>query len=194
MEIEIQLKNDEPYCSKVLSSLSADSQGRPNPKTVSIDGNNGTMGFTPLALHLDTLQAFLPNHSLGVAGNFTGTLVNHGKYEVFGKAIYDEKQSEITPLGKINIPDDFLKKGVIPHDVQILLDQGGFAVYLERYQDRTRAKFYGHYSDREIVNIILNDLIKYPDIDVIFEDNGKLRHWEVIKGVLHLSDVNESSS
>lgn len=194
-EIEIQLKNDgEPYSSKVLSSLSADSQGRPNPKTVSIDGNHGTMGFNPLALHLDTLQAFLPNHSLGVSGKFTGTLVKHDWYEIFGKAIYDEKQSEITPLGKIKIPDDFLKKSVISHDVQVLLDQGGFAVYLERYQDKTRAKFYGHYRDEEIIIIILNDLIKVPRIDKIFEDNGRLRYWEVINGVLHLSDFEESSS
>ena len=189
-EVEIQLKNDgEPYSSKVLSSLSADSQGRSNPKTVSIDGNHGTMGIHPLALHLDTLQAFLPNHSLGVAGKFTGVLVKHDWYEIFGKVIYDEKQSERTSLGKIKIPDDFLIKSVIPHDIQILIDQEGFAVYLERCQDRTRAKFYGHCRDEEIIRIILNDLIKYPEIDIIFEDNGKMRHWETIEGVLHLSDV-----
>ncbi|MCW4050745.1 MAG: hypothetical protein NWE89_13525 [Candidatus Bathyarchaeota archaeon] len=193
-EIEIQLKNDESYCSKVLSSLSADSQGRPNPKMVSIDGNNGTMDFHPLALRLDTLQAFLPNHSLGVAGSFTGTLVNHEGYEIFGKAIYDGKQSEITPLGRIKIPDDFLKKAVIPHDIQVLLNQGGFAVYLEHYQDKTRAKFNGHCRDEEIIRIILNNLIKIPRFDKIFEDNGRLRHWEIKKGVLHLSGIEESSS
>lgn len=194
-EIEILLKNDgEPYSSKVLSSLSADSQGRPNPRKVSIDGNHGTMGFCPLALNLETLQAFLPNHSLGSAGKFTGTLVKHDWYEIFGKAIYDGKQSEITPLGKITIPDDFLKKSVIPPDIQVLLEQGGFAVYLERHQDKTRVKFYGRYGDEEIIRIILNEFIKIPEIDIIFEDNGRLRRWEIIGGVLHLRDVKLKDS
>jgi len=189
-EIEIQLINKgEPYSSKVLSSLSVDSQGQPNPRMVSIDGNHGTMGFHPLALNLETLQALLPNHSLGVAGKFTGTLVRHDQYEIFGKVIYDEKQSEIIPLGKIKIPDDLLTKSIIPNDIQILLDQGGFAVYLERYQNKIRAKFYGQYRDEELIRLILNDLIKFPQIDIKFEDNGKLRHWETIDGVLHLSDV-----
>jgi hypothetical protein len=194
-EVEILLKNGgEPYRSKVLSSLSADSQGRPNPKTVSIDGNHETMGFHPLALNLGTLQAFLPNHSLGVAGEFTGPLVKHDGYEIHGKTIYDGKQSEIIPLGKIKIPDDFLKKSEIPPDIQVIIDQGGFAVYLELTHDKIRAKFYGHKSDKDVIGIIIKYLEKIPQIDNIFEDNGRLRRWELIGDVPHLHDVKESSS
>jgi len=176
-EVEILLKNDKPYSSKVLSSLSVDSQGRHNPKTVSIDGNHGTIGFHPLALNLDTLQAFLPNHSFGVAGNFTGTLVDPDWYEIFGKTIYDEKQSEITPLGKVKIPEDILDKAEIPNDVQRIMDQGGFAVYLEFCQGKIRSKFYGHNDDEDVKKIILEHLTKIPQIDNILEDNEQLRHW-----------------
>lgn len=175
--VEILLKNDEKtYCAKVLSALSADLQGRINPRTVSI-GSHDTIGFHPIAISLDTLEAFLPTHSLNTPGFFTGTAVKHGKYEMLGKTIYDGKQSETISLGKIRIPDDFLKKSEIPHDIQVRIDEGGFAVYLEKYQRKVRAKFYGNHNDKDIEKIISAYLTGIPQIDNIIEDNGKLRQW-----------------
>jgi hypothetical protein len=79
--LEIDLRKDDVslYKSKVVSHESTP----PNPISVSIDGK-GDKSFCPLSLHLESLQAFLPHDSKGIAGNFTGPLVANGQYEIFG--------------------------------------------------------------------------------------------------------------
>lgn len=175
-EVEISLKNNTSYKRKVLS---ADSTISPNPMSISVDANGGLMGFHPLCVNLDTLDTFLPNHSLGRGGAFSGTQVRHGEYEIFGKVIYEQKQSKIVSLGKIKIPDDFLKNAKIPNDIQVITEQGGFAVYLESHQGKIRAKFYGQNNDADVKSVILKYLEQIPQIDEIIDDNGKLRQWEI---------------
>lgn len=58
-EITLEKEGSETYKSKVLS---ASSVKEPNPMSVTIDGK-GAIGFHPICLQLDTLEAFLPNHS-----------------------------------------------------------------------------------------------------------------------------------
>lgn len=181
-EVEISLKNNTHYKSKVLS---ADSTTSPNPINISVDAEGGTMGFHPLCLRLKTFETFLPKHSLGCGGNFTGTLVRHGEYEMFGKVIYDQKQSKIVFLGTIKIPDDFLKNAKIPNDIQVIIEQGGFAVYLESYQGKTRAKFFGNNKDKDTKDIILDYLEQIPQIDEVIDDNGKLRKWEIVTKIIN---------
>jgi len=182
-EVEISLKNNGiSFKSKVLS---ADSTITPNPIVISIDANRGMMGFHPLCLRFDTLETFLPNRSSGFAGNFSGKLVRHGEYELFGKVIYGQEQSKLIPISKIKIPEDFLEKAKIPNDIQITIEQGGIAVYLERYQEKVRAKFYGNNKDGDTKHIILEYLEKIPGIDKIIEDNGKLRQWEIIHEIVN---------
>jgi hypothetical protein len=189
-EVEISLKNNGmSHKSKVVS---ADSTISPNPMSIYVDANGGEMGFHPLCLKLDTLDVFLPNHPLGSGGNFTGTQVRHGKYEMFGKVIYGNEQSKTLSLGKIKLPDDFLNNAKIPNDIQVRIDQGGFAVYLESYQGKIRAKFYGKNNDNDTKDIILNYLEKIPLIDDIIDDNGKLRKWEIITKIINgsVKEVN----
>jgi hypothetical protein len=195
VEIILRKENVEIYKSKVLS---ADSTKEPNPMVVSVDANGGTTGFHPLCLKLETLEAFLPNHSLGVAGVFSGTLVSHGEYELLGKVIFDQKQSKIISLGNVKIPNDFLEKAGIPNDVQVMIDQGGFAIYLEHSRERVRAKFYGRNNDDDTKRVILNHLERIPNINEIIEDNGRLRRWEITTtivngGIRHVNliDVRE---
>jgi len=172
--VEITLKGKKKYRSKVLSSDSTDASN-PNPIWVSVDARSGTKGFHPLCFRPLNFEAFLPNHSLGVAGAFDGTLVEHGEYEVLGRVLYDDKESKIVSLGKVKIPDDFLEKAKIPNDVQVRIDQGGFAVFLERIQDKVRAKFFGHNDDNDIRKVFSEYFLgKIPQIDDILEDNGKL--------------------
>ena len=180
-EVEITLKNDgPPYRSKVLSH---DSTKTPNPMTVPVDADHGTIGFCPLCLNLATFDAVLPNHSLGVAGVFTGTPVKHGDYEIFGKVMYDEKLSKMISLGKVMIPNDLLDKAKIPNDIQVLIDQGGFAVYLELCQKKVRAKFLGHNNEEDIKKVFQKYLGKMRQIDNTIEDNGKLRRWKTISSL-----------
>jgi len=176
-EVEILLRGKENYRSKVLS---ADSTKTPNPMTVSVDAVGGTIGFHPLCLELSTLEVVLPNHSLGKAGVFTGTLVKHGEYEVLGKVLHDGRQSKIVSLGKVEIPNGLLEKAKIPNDIQVIIDQGGFAVYVERYQGKARAKFCGHHNDSDIKRIVQEYFGKIPQIDNVIEDNGRIRTWQNI--------------
>lgn len=173
--LEIILKKDgnDVYRSKVLTGDSTNPRN-PNPMTVTLDGK-ATVGFHPVCLSLDSFQAFLPNHSLGVAGNFTGTPIAHDEYEMYGKVIYDGKLGKLAYLGKINIPDDFVNKSVIPNAIQVTIDQGGFAVYVEYFQEKVRAKFFGHLND-DIVKDAFQQIKKtYPKIDDLIEINGQLQ-------------------
>jgi len=121
------------------------------------------------------LQAFLPDHSPVVAGKISGKLIKYDEYEIFGKVICDDNLGKSTYLGKINIPDDFLTKAKIPNDIQVIIDQGGFAVYAELVQGKVRAKFFGHNNDDDIKNALKRLKIKYLRIDDSIEDNGTLR-------------------
>lgn len=172
-EVEITLRKDdvEVYRSKVLSS---DSTREPNPMTLFIDGK-GKVGFHPICLRLDILQAFLPNHSLGKAGSFAGTLVKHGEYEISGRTIFDGKSGKPTSLGRINIPQDFLEKSKIPNDIQVIIDQGGFSVYAEFFEGKVRAKFYGQEITEDDIRRTLEHLQEIPKLDDMIEVNGKLR-------------------
>lgn len=182
-EVEISLKNNGiPYKSKVVS---ADSTTKPNPMSISVDANGGEMGFYPLCIRLDTLETFLPNHPLGGARAFSGTPVGDGEYEIFGKVIYGQKQSKMVSLGKIKIPDDFLNNAIIPNDIQVTIDKGGFAVYLVSHREKMRAEFYGNNNDDDIKSIILNHLEKISQIDEVIDDNGKSRQWEIITEILN---------
>jgi hypothetical protein len=185
VEITLKKKGVDVYKSKVLS---ADSTKEPNPMTVSIDAK-GTKGFHPLCLNLDSFVAFLPNHSLGIGGAFSGTLVPHGEYEIFGRVISNGKFGKLASLGKVNIPNDFVSKAKIPNDIQVTIDQGGFAVYVERNQDKVRAKFFGHNNDDDIREIFAQYLEKIPQIDDVIEDNGKLRSWRTISPISDISVV-----
>ena len=178
-EVEITLENSITYRSKVLSSNSTKT---PNPITTSVDANR-TKGFHPLCLRLHTLEAFLPNHSEGV-GAMTGTSVRHGSYEMSGIVIYDGMQSKATSLSEVKIPNDFLEKSIIPSDIQVRIDEGGFAVYLELFQGKIRTKFYGNNNDEDVKKIISNYLIH--QIDDVFEDNGKLRRWALENGNIEI--------
>lgn len=171
VEITLKKKGVEIYRSKVLSS---DSTKEPNPITISIDAK-GTKGFHPLCLNLNSFVAFLPNHPLGV-GVFSGTLVSHGEYEIFGRVMYDGKFGKLSSLGKINIPNDFVNKAKIPNDIQVTIDQGGFAVYAEFYQGRIRAKFYGHNNEGDVRRTLKHLEKDNLQIDNMIEDNGKLRN------------------
>jgi len=170
VEITLRQEGDDAYKSKVLSS---DSTKESNPMTLSIDAH-GKVGFHPLCLSLHSFQAFLPNHSLGKGGLFTGTLVRQGEYEMFGRTIFDGKSGKTISLGKINIPKDFLDKAKIPNDIQVTIDQGGFAVYAEFSEGKVRAKFHGHCNEDEIRRA-LEHLQEIPRLDDMIEDNGKLR-------------------
>ncbi len=178
-EVEVILKSGgkEVYSSKVVS---ADSTRTPNPLSVSLDPRGGTIGFHPLCLGLGTLQAFLPNHSLGVPGAFDGTLVRHGEYEVYGKVSYDGRQGESGLIGRVKVPEDFLEKSTIPNDVQVQVDQGGFAVYLVKNGESVRARIYGKHSDNDVGNMVLDYLLRIPQIDSIVDDNGRLRRWKIL--------------
>lgn len=174
--LEIILKKDgkQVYNSKVLTG-DATNPKEPNPLTVTLDGK-GNIGFHPVAVCLDSFQAFLPNHSLGVAGKFTGPLIAHDEYEMFGKVIFDDKLGKSTSLGKINIPNDFLDKAEIPNDIQIIIDQGGFAVYVELFQNNPRAKFFGNINNKEINNVLQRLRRPYPNLDRTIEVNGTARN------------------
>jgi hypothetical protein len=171
LEIVLRRNKKDAYKSKVLSSDST--EGR-NQITVSIDPE-GDKGFHPLCLNLASFQVFLPNHYLGEAGAFTGTLVAHDEYDIFGRVLYDGKSGKALPLGKIKVPDDFINKAKIPNDVQVIIDQGGFAVYVEFFQGKVRAKFFGRFTDGDVKRTLktLNEL-KFQ-VDTTIEDNGKLR-------------------
>ena len=171
LEIILRKEGKDIYCEKVVS---ANSTIVPNPMTVSIVGTR-KVGFHPVCLHLASLQAFLPDHSPVVAGKISGKLIKYDEYEIFGKVICDDNLGKSTYLGKINIPDDFLTKAKIPNDIQVIIDQGGFAVYAELVQGKVRAKFFGHNNDDDIKNALKRLKIKYLRIDDSIEDNGTLR-------------------
>jgi len=172
LEIILRKEGKDVYRSKVLTGDSTN-PSNPNPMTVTLDGE-GTVGFHPVCLHLDSFQAFLPNHSLGVAGNFAGTLIAPDEYKIFGKVICDGKLGKLTSLGKINIPDDFVNKAEIPNDIQVIIDHGGFAVYAEFFQGRVRAKFFGLVND-ENIRLALRNLERTHAIDDSIEVNGRLQ-------------------
>jgi len=167
VEITLRKEGNDVYKSKVLSS---DSTKEPNPMTISIDAH-GRVGFHPICLRLDSFEVFLPNHSLGAGGSFTGTLVKHGEYEILGRTIFDGKSGKPTYLGKIKIPNDFLDKAKIPNDIQVIIDQGGFIVYAEFFEGKVRAKFYGH-NNEEDIRRTLQYLEQIPKLDDVIEDNG----------------------
>lgn len=170
--LEITLrKEDKDVKSKVLSS---DSTREPNPMDVSIDGE-GRIGFHPVCLSLHSFEAFLPNHSLKVAGSFSGTLIPHGEYETLAKVIYDGKLGKLTSLGQIKIPDDFVNKAKIPNDIQVIIDQGGFAVYAELFQGKVRAKFFGHFTNGDVKRTLKALSEQNFQVDLTVEENGKLR-------------------
>ena len=171
LEIILRKEGKDIYCEKVLS---ADSTNQPNPMTVSIDGTR-KVGFHPACLHLASFQAFLPDHSLKVAGKISGKLIKYDEYEIFGKVICDGKLGKSTYLGKINIPADFLTKAKIPNDIQVIIDQGGFAVYAELVQGKVRAKFYGHFTDGDVKRALKALNKEYVNVDMIVEENGKER-------------------
>jgi len=79
--------------------------------TVSVDPH-GTIGFHPLC---SAVRAVLPNHSLGRPGEFTGTLVKHGDYEIFGKAFFSGRQNKTAFVGRVKILEDLLQKAAIPN-------------------------------------------------------------------------------
>jgi hypothetical protein len=167
LEISLRRENEDIYVSKVLSS---DSTEKPNPMTVSVDGD-GRKGFHPICLRLDSFEAFLPNHSLDVGGAFTGILVAHGEYEIFGRVLHNGKCGKWTPIGKIKIPNDFVDKAKIPNDIQVIIAQGGFACYAELYQGKIRARFYGNPSDGDI----RQSLEGLKNIDDMIEVNGTVK-------------------
>lgn len=171
LEIILRKEGKDIYCEKVLS---ADSTNEPNPIMVSIDGTR-KVGFHPVCLRLASFQAFLPDHSSGTAGYCSGKLIKYDEYEIFGKVIYDGKLGKLTYLGKINIPADFLTKAKIPNDIQVIIDQGGFAVYAELVKGKVRAKFFGHNNDDDIRDALQHLKRKYLRTDDLIEDNGKLR-------------------
>ena len=190
-EMEILLKEGvkEVYRSKVLS---ADSTRVPNPMATSVDVG-GTAGFHPICLELGTLRAFMPNHSQGVPGAFDGTLVRHAEYEMSARVLYDGKQSRFESLGRVKVPEDLVEKSVIPNDVQVQLDQGWFAVYLELHEHKLRARIYGKHSDDDVKRVVFYELLTRPQMDNVLEDNGKLREWKVIDlntQSLELADVS----
>jgi len=172
LQIILRKEGKDIYCVKVVS---ADSTIIPNPNTVSIVGKT-KVGFHPVCLHLDSFQAFLPDHSLGKAGKIFGKLITHDEYEMFGKVICDGKLGKLIYLAKINIPADLLTKAKIPNDIQVIIDQGGFAVYAELVQGKVRAKFFGHNNDDDIKKAL--QLLKREyrgQTDDSIEDNGRLR-------------------
>jgi hypothetical protein len=170
LEISLRKDNMDIYKSKVLSSDSTP----PNPISVSIDGE-GDKGFCPVSLRLDSFQAFLPHDSLGQAGNFTGPLIANGSYEIFGRILIEGKCGKWVSLGNIAIPSDLVDKAKVPNDIQVIIDQGGFAVYAELFQGKVRAKFFGDFTDGD-VNRTLNGLKKQKfQVDMTVEENGKLR-------------------
>ena len=156
--------------SKVLST---DSTKGPNPLNVPIDGDS-KVGFHPVCLRLRSLEAFLPNHAVA-AGNFTGTLIPHGEYELLTKVFYDGKLGKLTSLGQIKIPEDFLNKATIPNDIQVKIDQGGFAVYAELTQGKVRAKFFGKFTDGDVNRALSSLKAEHLQVDTIVEENGKQR-------------------
>jgi len=170
LEIDLRRNNISAYKAKVLSS----SATPPNPIRVSIDGE-GDASFCPVGLNLKSVQAFLPHNSLGQAGNFTGPLIANGEYEFFGRVIIEGKCGKWYSLGTMKIPSDIIEKAKIPNNIQVTIDQGGFAVYAELFQDKVRAKFFGNFTNGDVKRVLTSLKKQELAVDDTVEENGKLR-------------------
>ena len=132
----------------------------------------------PGCLCLDSFQTFLPNHSLGKGGAFTGMLIAHGDYDLFGRILHNGKCGKWIALGKVKTPTDFVDKAKIPNDVQVIIEQGGFAVYAELYKGKIRTRFFGNPSNNDIRRCFreIRRSLKDPMvIDEMIDVNGTTR-------------------
>ena len=130
-------------------------------------------------MELDTLTTFLPNHSEGSPGAFSGTLVKDGEYDIFGRTLYDGKLGKIAALGKIRIPEDLLNRSQIPNDLEVMMNQGKFLVYVERVSGKVRARIFGRHTDEDMIRVVF-ELSRSYQIDNTIDDNGRLRLWKIL--------------
>jgi len=168
LEIDLRRNNVSEYKTKVLSSGATP----PNPITVPIDGE-GNASFCPVGLHLQSIQAFLPHDSLGKAGNFTGPLIANGEYEFFVRILIEGKCKKWQSLGIIKIPVCIIEKAEFPNDIQVIIDQGGFAVYAELFQGKVRAKFFGKFTNGDVKRVLTSLKGLRLLVDDTVEENGK---------------------
>jgi hypothetical protein len=172
LAIELSSEGQNPYDATVLSpELGPDQK---NLLTVSLKAGR-EVAYHPLALNLATQQAFLPRVSFN-AGNFTGTMVLDGEYEIYAKAYYDGRQTERVFLGRVKIPQD-LASAEYHQNIKVQLEKDSFAVSLEKYDTKIRARFHGVNDEEDVKRIIREHLIKVQQIDKILDNNGTLLEW-----------------